>query len=119
MGRTTSWALGLALGLLASSSVYAQAPTDELIRQYADPEEFFLFDYADRKEVELAEPQAIRVCAARGNAEVALEVELEESELEVAPGSCVEVVTDQLAISPAEGPEGSWELRGTLEMEER
>jgi len=119
MKRTTSWALGSALALFVSGSVYAQAPTDELIRQYADPEEFFLFDYADRKEVELSEPQAIRVCAASGNAGVALEVEFEKSELEVAPGSCVEVVTDQLAISPAEEPDGSWELRGTLEMEER
>jgi hypothetical protein len=113
--------LAAALFVAAASCAYsprahAQAADDDLIRMYAAPDQFYLFNESDAKVLQYDTPRQVRICNETGRSPVPLVVNHDAKVTSVRPGDCTLFEAKKITLRPGAPLAANLDLSGTIEQ---
>jgi len=115
--RTSMIIAGAMLASIAGSASAATA-TENMIRLYSEPNQFYLFDQTSVEVLDYKTERDVRICLDARRHHVALEVDYDKKTALVRPGDCFMFEAMHVAIKPASDLGDDLDLKGTIETRE-
>lgn len=103
-----------AASILCGARALADDVTQDMIRMYSDPDEFYLFDQTAVHVIDYKSDHDIRICARTRQHDIPLQVDYDGKTAVIRPGDCFEFEAKEVSIEPAGKLPPKVELTGTI-----
>lgn len=100
----------LVAAVLAAPVLAQSSATDQMIRLYSDPDEYYFFEDDRKQVVDYKEERVVRICAGESRHLVPLKVTYDGSSAMVEAGDCIRVEAKQVSLEPAKMLEPDWSI---------
>lgn len=114
--RTAKTFSAITLGALLASSALAQtSATEQMIRLYSEPDEYYFFESQKKQVVNYKEERIVRICTGDSQHLVPLKVSFDGQTTEVGEGDCMRIEAKSVSLEPAEPLDPNWTIRAEVE----